>query len=135
MNNEEAKREAIVKAYGSLWETIDEDIQNRILSMSGWTYELNEEFYQTKLNIEVEKGTFRPASLKGFDTNNGWTRIETGTVMPDSSVKVKVIAWSGKVDEAKHFKDGIWIHPEFPMREIRNVTHFKLIKEEIKPIY
>ena len=146
MNNEEAKKQAIIDAWGE----IAYELMNSIMEKEEPSYyrgftehgEVYGNFVPSNLKKLLHghhmtnlNGWFKPKLLIGIEDNHGWIRIDENTIMPDSSIKVKVIAWGGKQDEAKYFKDNIWIHPEFPMRDIRNVTHFKLIKEEPNPTY
>lgn len=126
MTNEEAKQEAIKKAYGSSYEAFTPD-------KSGWgraigTIDLDR--YDVEQNGYLDY--YRPKELQGIDDNNGWTRIEPdGSNMPTINGDYKVISSDQDVDcSGSYDLNGL---KEYLKKH--SITHYKPLKEEPKPIY
>lgn len=150
--NEEAKQEAIRRAYFNKWEFVkdfcdDEGwITNKWIAhgvSKGVSYE--DAGYESK-DVQFKQynssdNSWRLKYLSAIDTNNGWTRIEPdGSNLPSQDTNTKCIS-SGRVYNAyyeaeyKKFNTDLDIHGEYLVLSFLEVTHYKPIKEEPKYIY
>lgn len=136
MTNAEAKQQAIKKAYGELWPTVEEFTYVDSGKCHTSFYKPNQNIFdfrtlpdptREKFFFYGQNGHVLPKSIEGIENNNGWIRIEPdGSNLPDSSEVVKWInIYSG---DSKQFciDDRI---------EIGDFTHYKPITAELKPIY
>lgn len=130
MTNEQAKQEAIKKAYGDKYDLVSDGLYG-----SWYMLKLNEtpSTFGFKDN-EVQKsssGGFRPISLTGIHDNNGWIRIEPdGSNLPaENDIKYKVIQEGEILDVRLSFQS---IRKAF---EQNYISHYKPIEPELKPIY
>lgn len=148
MTNEEAKQQAIIKAFGDKWEMFTNEYQKHLLTRKHWVDmsipygALRQPNYyrnptQTAMGVDPMKCDakhefWRPIELKGLETNNGWTRIEPdGSNLPktNSEVWYEVFPypWPNEEGGSRYTAEGLemyWV----PMK----ITHFKEYKE---PIY
>lgn len=148
LTNEQAKQEAIKKAYGEHW-----DLVKDFVGFDGWILCINFHYYQNMngmsetpiINIfgkndscgieligSYEGKRWRPKCLFNIDRNNGWTRIEPdGSNFPiDESVRYKAGTLCDNGDFIPHS-----FH--FAAKEIKYLaaTHYKPIEKELLPIY
>ena len=83
------KQEKIQEAYADHWDLVKDIVS----SGNGWTKpigytEKDKNFYVNLLKIakkenwDNDQGLFRPKSLHGIVTNNGWTKIESPEDLP-----------------------------------------------------
>ena len=69
------KEEKIAEAYGEHWETVKEDVTEHGW-LDGTRFPITQEIkkaiypYETQINNAHH---YRPISLRGIETNNGWT--------------------------------------------------------------
>jgi hypothetical protein len=98
MTNSEAKQQAIIKAWGEWWKCIPDKTKEETLEHEGWS-ELDvfgnfdpadNPFISSDFEVTIRAtrcgnvATVRPASLRGIEDNNGFTRIEPdGSNRPD----------------------------------------------------
>lgn len=134
MTNQEAKQEAIKKAYGEHWDEVQK-ISN--IDENGWTdsHSFPSEYViaQTTLQRGEDPMDFsaRPKSLIGIEDNNGWIRIEPdGSNLPDIHID---FIWLRKLDGET--KDKFHINGHSKSDIIKGYTHYKPITPELKPIY
>jgi len=132
MNNQEAKQEAIKKAWGNNYELV-----KHYLEAKGFFINNDKLSYLTigidLSGIEMEwiGNYYRPIVLKGISDNNGWIRIEPdGSNLPDDAFKecYKGYIFDGTIENFT------------ANRLIRNfksnrITHYKPITPELKPIF
>ena len=124
------KQEVIKQAYyGHESSLIDEN---------GWaTYAVDEggEFgiepcgdYETRNHVD---GVYewRPKSLKGLETNNGWIKIESEKDLPKSGYYEVVLRSSSEITRAS-----ILTHAK-PKAMVAYISHYQPIKEIEKPLY
>lgn len=136
-----SKQEVIRKAYGEYWERVKDKVDK-----NGWV--TTDDLLDICLNprrfapYEVNDADFisayRPKSLQGIETNNGWIKIESEAHLPYYSInnRNKNIHYYGY----DSFKDKIlWntltlfeLHSLFQQGKI---THFQPIAKPLKPIY
>ena len=146
----EAKQEAIKAAYGEHWEKIKDHttstgwVQRKITSRvttNGMEYE---KFGYKRDELEVlaftadGKYSWRLRSLSGIDDNQGWTRIEPdGSNLPERDKAYNVIAYDGRDYGAYLTRAGNWLNNKYSgdLSRLTNVTHYKPIIEEPKPLY
>ena len=152
---ENAKQEAIKKAYGEYWEQVKDYVDE-----NGWIFH-EKGFYQNYKkfvspfeigfskddddNIELYSDSFkktanfywRPKSLQGIENNNGWVRVDNEADLP----KVKE-------DINKYFNIGTLINSKFYLskgeyetKEVitsfleDKITHYQPITPPKPPIY
>lgn len=133
MTNEQAKQEAIKKAYGNHY-NIFKPNENGIGSAIGG---IDENKYETISNGYVN--TYRPKVLRGIENNNGWIRIEPdGSNLPEDDGKYKLCFENNIVQERTYtLAELIYRYQRFKSQsEIYNdLTHYKPITPELLPIY
>lgn len=136
MTNAQLKQKAIQEAYGEHWEKVkchvDED---------GYLHHPNggEVTFDPFIGFMEEhptKDVFRPKSLTGIDTNNGWTRIENdGSNLPEGDIQTYNV---GRM-ENEGFKIfyGIEVRANYIRQghELNDITHYRPVVELPKPIY
>lgn len=122
------KEEVIKQAYGCESSLIDEN---------GWaTYAVDElgefgiepsGYYETRNHVD---GVYewRPKSLKGLETNNGWIKIESEQDLPNMHGSDYWVMLNGKIRMLNRNmnNDTFWKS---------NVTHYQPIIKPIKPLY
>lgn len=126
MTNEQAKLEAIKKAWGGENWSI---LSNRI-DKKGWCHVDFIHDPVSSKDCEFRNQLFRPKSLQGIEENNGWTRIE-----PDGSnlpVEDGTYRW---VDKAGEIVNNYYRNDPQYKSYGDYYTHYKLIIPEPKPIY
>ncbi|GGG97489.1 hypothetical protein [Pedobacter zeae] len=128
MTNEQAKQEAIKKAYGDHY-GIFKPNENGIGSAIGG---IDENKYETISSGFVN--TYRPKVLRGIETNNGWIRIEPdGSNLPGNMSTSRFKIYYDLIDNQ--------YHESFDALGVRNMfrqhccTHYKPFQPELKPIY
>lgn len=143
MTNEEAKQEAIKKAWGILYEpfknreAIDKD------GYVSWGQYLVQDIpeHPSDLGFDPANGVqwngtwWRPIALAGLHDNNGWTRIEPdGSNLPVDDRWYKVGILTEKVEwfPCDGAKKADFVKAEF---KYGITTHYKPIIEEPKPLY
>lgn len=149
------KQEAIQKAYeaaGVDWDKVKEfvDDSGNCMMYDSFGKKLNLSFQEMGFTQEQYKNVFhsgvnekselmyRPKSLSGIDTNNGWTKIESENDLPKDNDAYFVAYSDGSVE---HFLTGSWIrtfkelesNPEYPPKRI--LTHYQPIQKPKPPIY
>lgn len=130
---ESAKEKAIREAYGEHWETVKEQVNE-----NGYLYHPRggEVTFDPFIGFMEEHPTddaYRPNSLQGIETNNGWTRIESEADLPNEDGYYEVC------------KDGVpqknksYYHSKFSgfkvSRGSKQITHWKTPIEVKSPIY
>lgn len=130
MTNEQAKKEAIKKAYREYWSLLKDYINE-----NGWCW--NNSF--TKILPVAKKGMdnatyWKPCSIINIENNNGWTRIEPdGSNLPESGSYNFY-----NINNQKDDGENRYIFDNKPLtREnfTKWFTHYKPIEKELLPIY
>lgn len=144
MTNEEAKQEAIRKAFCDKWDLFTDEYKNHLLTKKHWVdmsikygalSGLN--YYKSPTpqiltynnEIEINCEFWRPISLKGIEDNNGWTRIEPD----DSNIPTEpdtYMGYSPTVGEVRCCKTSLK-----SLFKNGTITHFRIYTEHHKPIY
>lgn len=129
--NEEAKQEAIKKAYGEHWDKVKHCID-------GDGYFHIDEVEDTGLDYDTldRKGSsrFRPNSLSGIENNQGWIRIEPdGSNLPTKKGSYKCVkSEDGLIIEMNFYPDDKkWYYG----LKLMKPSHYKPIEKELPPIY
>jgi len=144
MRNAQLKQKAIQKAiqeaYGEHWETVKD-----FVNADGWIRDrdvdlISDTPMQFSTHDNAWYDTRRPLSLKGIESNMGWTRIEPdGSNLPAKSGKYHVVFKSGNTDIAT-YNDfyNKWMvtgaHYLSSTGDV-NITHYRPIIEVPKPVY
>lgn len=133
MTNEQAKQEAIKKAYVELMDYSDyELLESKIDEYGRVKYsDINSIIILSHISWDKTYSKnltwFRPKSLSSIENNNGWIRIEPdGSNLPTSEEVVKWINFYSGDSKQFCIDDRI---------DVGDFTHYKPIKEELKPVY
>jgi hypothetical protein len=126
----ENKQKAIQEAYGEHWETVKDYVDE-----NGWcAYHFGEHTeygIEPFLDFETKDYKFwRPKSLKGIETNNGWIKIESEADLP----KDKTTQYSVCKDK-KVFQSTINCGTVKHWYNIGKITHYQPIIKPKPPIY
>lgn len=136
------KEEKIKEAYGDLWEKVKDNIdtdgfvQFKIIS-HGVTNKMHYEWDFDLDYLSVETSGYspdikwRPVSLSGIETNNGWTKIESEEDLPKHMIGCDFIV-SG-IGFCGYFVDGNFYEATGRLR--KNVTHYQPFEKRKYPIY
>jgi hypothetical protein len=135
MTNQEAKLEAIKKAYEK-WNPKTFSIIGKVLNTDGFFHDdyIND-FVSTsecdQKTIGLGNLLHRPKSLASLESNNGWTRIEPdGSNLPTEEIEYRVLV-EGQYLNNCYFNLKYNQFYDFPNR----ITHYKPIEKELLPIY
>jgi len=135
MTNEQLKKQAIQQAYGEYWEATI-----KFVDENGWYSMPNgkrtEAFYDFLGRCDMRRELdFRPKSLKGIESNNGWTRIEQdGSNLPgNGKFKVGMKFYDSNIfSEEESIYDYIEVLNAYSMGLC---THYRPVVEHPKPVY
>ena len=131
----ENKQKAIKEAYGEHWETVKDYVDE-----NGWIYTQTKHFNNisglshsnlqtTPFNSEMEY-YWRPKSLQGIETNNGWIKIESEADLPkDDSVNYDMYNKNGRAISDLPLKTIIQLF------EKGIITHYAIHVQRKPPIY
>jgi len=142
MTNQEAKQDAIKKAYGDKWELVKDharDFDGSVLTFpflmdeghedDGFFYNqlgFNRNELNTYIGGDMEPSRWRPLILDDIEDNNGWIRIEPdGSNLPKSG-EYRWLFESGSMSNF-YYEPGDIMSTK--------LTHYKPMKPELKPIY
>src|SRR5215217_5695698 len=128
--NEEAKQEAIKKAYGNHYSICKPN-------SDGWGEAIGVD--TDKYEVRGAYG-LRPKSLKGIETNNGWIRIQhDGSNLPDDDRILKssfiVFDITDVEEEDMSCMMRASANGVIQLFKQRRITHYKPIAPELKPVY
>lgn len=146
MTNEEAKQEAIKKSWTDEVGLDEYERLSKYIMDSGFIdfdYSDEGKILCSQYNNLSKKGLifndqfrFIPFSLCGMHNNNGWIRIEPdGSNLPadfTKNYKTGKFNQDGKFDIDSKDYGVIFVEKRF---QSKLITHYKPIKEELKPIY
>jgi len=126
------KEETIKNAYGEHWESLKEFVDD-----DGWCKKRieHEERMLKKDIIDVQivghgQYFYRPKSLQGIETNNGWKKIESEADLP--SLKDELIIFRDESGLTTTWQsDDILETPKYFMR----YSHYKIKEKDLPPIY
>lgn len=150
------KQECIQQAWGDLWEKLHEEGHKEAYNNNGWTaphlwlgktVSESMENYNADINtssidldyVGMPTYLLRPESLRGLETNNGWTKLESEDDLPPTSPQKYKVFYNGPMGYFK--KEPINFDAEYTsvavglMFKQRRITHYKLAKEDPKPLY
>ena len=133
------KQETIAKAYGEHWETVKDYVDE-----NGW-FDFSDDkkriryFFHNGENIELNKYLthWRPKSLAGIETNNGWIKIESEADLPSHGGEYDVVI-NDRLEQAVYLKSNRWLvnGNYFPKTtQTHGITHYKPIVKPQPPIY
>lgn len=135
----ENKQKAIEKAYGEHWEAVKDYVDE-----NGWVYTQTKHFNNisglshsnlqtTIFNSEMEY-YWRPKSLQGIETNNGWIKIESESDLPSEKIKVWFFTFGEEKIGTFHplLKE---FRTESNIYNYGSVTHYQPIIKPKPPIY
>lgn len=74
---------------------------------------------------------YRPKSLKGIETNNGWIKIESENDLPKEEGNYMIFHNQDNMQTSETFSKNI-VHKLF---EYNSITHYKPIQKPKPPIY
>lgn len=121
MTTQQRKEEAIKKAYGELYEShkdrIDED---GYICFQFMPYAFHNDNFDIN-NISFDAKSYRPKSLRGIDDNNGWLPV-TEEIQNGSY-------------EWYNFNNGDWDLGDLPYDFEKRFTHYKPLELSQPPIF
>lgn len=146
MTNEQAKQEAIKKAYGESYElcrpfidkngwcVVFKDCDEKFKGIAGnqTHFQENEiEGGQCTHSIHGKGISFKPKSLGDIEHNNGWIRIEPdeSNLPDDETFRYKVCKGEIIHNSTYNLRETLELH------KIYELTHYKPIEPELRPIY
>lgn len=130
-----AKEKAIREAYGEHWDSFKDNVYS-----NGWIKDRDywgswpdgttEIKWQTTDHDNDYYDTRRPMSLKGIETNQGWTRIESEADLPTEAGYYNVYRSDGSISEN--------VYKKYDIAELFNegiITHYRKVEPLPIPIY
>ena len=136
------KEEVIQKGYGIFWDKLSEIQKRSTLKNNGWlsvysynsfseelfldirdVFHTDDDFFQSKRELNGNLISYRPKSLHGIEDNNGWIKIEEGSI-PQEDVWVCNIN-GNKIAFLHHA-----LEPYF-----KSCTHYQEIKKPKPPLH
>jgi len=129
MTNEQAKQEAIKKAYGPFYEP-NKDLIHNDGTVTNYIGGL---MFEKGLEISTIDKTKHsrsiPDLIKDLENNNGWIRIEPdGSNLPE---EYEFVRWLNLHEDLE--RD--CVAPKDQWYFLKKYTHYKIIKPELRPIY
>lgn len=118
------------EAEGFDWQSIEQDVNHKGFLYSQILPEFNEE------NFDHFVDCIRPKSLEGFETNNGWTKVEPGLKLPKHSFFCVLILKTGRrtVGQYNHkYEQFCILHSGY--MNISKISHFAEIGNQKKPFF
>lgn len=144
MTNKEAKQQAIRKAYGEYYDKCEPDENGwTSLLIKGWNvvekiqeyypffnedeweYEDNDPFFKSAMVM------FRPKSLSGIESNNGWHRIDGPEDLPKVAGDYRFKRLDNKRNEVAYYI----AHPDGDKWFALFYTHWRPVEEVPEPVY
>lgn len=144
MEKKTAKQQAIEKAFGDKWHLFTPEYQEHLLTKKHWVdmsvkYGAlsGKDYYRSPTpqrlgfmdEIEINFEFWRPKSLQGIETNNGWFRIESEEDLPRQDGEYRCFTKKRNISEFTFLKNATekwWMD---------RITHYKPIEPELLPIY
>jgi len=127
MTNEQAKQEAIKKAYGEEFNSLKPDCLGRIDFFK--FREIKNYKLINPIQLDAEGKYWCPFILKGIKNNNGWIRIEPdGSNLPKQECEYMVVLKSGN-------RTNLYFDPKEDLSFNPIATHYRPIEEIPNPIY
>lgn len=124
-----AKKEAIRKAYGELYEKLAPYIDEN--GWLKWTDECPVNPVISDYDYSHVNGGHRPKSLKGIENNNGWIRIESEEDLP--LLEDKSEFWIANENGIFDFiASSLQVQRKW---ENKTLTHYQKVVKPEKPIY
>lgn len=130
------KLEAIKNAYGEYWEQVEIFVDE-----DGWIE--TDSLYNIKLNpikfapFDVDDiefiSAYRPASLKGLESNNGWILLTDRFSLPSAKGHYWFITKNGKITQ--NYFNPKSKEDEYRQHFLNIFTHYQPITEPKPPIY
>lgn len=123
------KEEIIREAYGEYYDLVKHDINS-----GGWIPERL--WYDTMKTPymdyqDASTGYLRPLALKGIETNNSWTKIESESDLPKEDCNVWVMFENGEMDSQRY----IHIFKNFSTHHYKHITHYQPIQKPLPPLH
>jgi hypothetical protein len=130
------KEEKIIEAYGESWDKLHPAARACALKNNGWIGSIiSHPPIDVKLTLVFQGLTFRPKSLEGIETNNGWVKIYRKNDLPQMDCDLFVL----DKETGLHF--GRWELSENEKQNeenrtfwVKNVSHYKILNIK-KPLY
>ena len=134
MKTNNLKQQAIEAAYGVHWKIVKNDVDE-----NGWIQPIEDEPYFCPSIGELEQHNtefkFRPKSLQGIETNNGW--IDSEKDLPEQGGEYHVVI-KGKLDKAVYVKSNRWLvnGNDYPKTtQTQGISHYQPIVKPKPPIF
>jgi hypothetical protein len=133
------KQQAIINAYGDYYE----DIKDTIID-NGWcipTKDLLDCISMDTKEFHMVFGSpdiyYRPKSLRGIETNNGWIKIESEADLPEQGGDYDIVI-NGVMKTGVYCKNNKWMvesNDYTKTTQEYQISHYKPIVKPNPPIY
>lgn len=116
------KQEIIQKAYGEYWDNLKDSVDE-----NGYA-NLDNTFSYEDIGLELQDNeNWRPKSLKGIESNNGWIKIESKNDLPKEQTSNFVRLNNGQIIQSFYYGQ--------ISDYINKVTHYQPIITPREPLY
>ena len=96
------KQKAIREAYGEYWELFNSSAKDCAFNNNGWISAILEHAPKD-LEIDFYKSAFRPKTLQGIETNNGWISILSESDLPSENCDCYIEHKDGNIHIDRYF--------------------------------
>lgn len=133
---ETPKQKAIREAYGDHWETVKQHVDENGYLHHPKGGEVTFDPFIGFMDEHINEDAYRPKSLQGLGTNNGWISIESENDLPGNVIDCFVIK-----DDTLYYPLLFQTHlqqfvtVEGTCYDWQEISHWQEIKEPVKPIY
>lgn len=129
------KQEVIKQAFGKSWNKLSFSMQDHILNRHHWVDRSSNRMNLSPSDLgfknedcEIRHEFWRPISLKGIETNNGWIKIESSGDLPKEG---EFRVWPfGRIENNIFSARGVKM-----CYEAGRISHYQPVKEILHPIY
>lgn len=123
------KQEAIKQAYGEHWNEVKDYVDE-----NGYA-NLDYSFTYEDIGLELqENGNWRPKSIQGIETNNGWIKIESEKDLPtERDMNDTLVIDKNGIMETVSSNTLKWVYSR--NHWINYYTHYQTIAKPKPPIY
>ena len=131
---ETPKQKAIREAYGEHWDTVNEHVDEQGYLHHPKGGEVTFDPFIGFMDEHINEDAYRPKSLSGIETNNGWITISSESDLP---IEVDVFCHVANLKDNKHRVHNSPVKRATIKKWFKEgkVTHYKPIEKPNPPIY
>ncbi|MCT4190252.1 hypothetical protein HZP50_07070 [Elizabethkingia anophelis] len=142
---ETPKAQSIKAAYGEYWGKLSEEAKDFVLSNDGYVSYWHWSHFNMDFDFDLKTGgLYRPKSLSGIETNNGWISISLeNIILPIDGTEVHFYVSFANENgiQREHHKGifnaalGFTSYYDSERYNIKEVTHYQPIETPKPPIF